>query len=89
MRPDAGEAIGLQFQLYRQLVGANRIAPLPLGLHLPGDTEQILHMMANFMPDDIGLREITRRAKTAAQFLEERQFDLDLVVARTVERPGG
>jgi hypothetical protein len=34
--------------------------------------------MAHLVGDDIGLREITGRAVTAPEFIEEREIDVDL-----------
>jgi len=42
--------------------------------------------MADFMGDDIGLREIAGRAEARRQFLEELEVEIDLLVERAIER---
>src|SRR6185295_1164900 len=46
-------------------------------------------MVAIFMGDDIGARELARRAETLVQFVEKSQVEIDMGVARAIERPGG
>src|SRR5712671_5357917 len=46
-------------------------------------------MMAIFMGDDIGARELARRAETLVQFIEESQVEIDMGVARAIEGSGG
>jgi hypothetical protein len=45
--------------------------------------------MAIFMGDDISAGEFSRRAKAAAQFIEESQIQIDVLIAGTIERPRG
>ena len=42
--------------------------------------------MADFVRDDVRLREIARRAKPLRQVTEETQIDVDLVIPRAIER---
>ena len=44
--------------------------------------------MAVFMRNDIGLRELSRRAEALAQLVVEREVEIDVIVLRTIERPG-
>lgn len=80
MSPDASEAIGLQLNAHRRLVLA-----LALNLNLRR-ADQILHVVTNFVRDDIGLREIARRAQTITHQIIEARVDVEFVVARAVER---
>ncbi len=64
MGPDAGIAVGLEFHAYRDGVGL-RWRHAALGA--PGlfvDAGQVLHMVADFMGDDIGLGKFTIHLET-------------------------
>ena len=67
-------------------VGLPLAHPRLQGLHLVGDAQQFLHVMADLVGDDVGLREIARCAKAPCQFAEERRVEVDRAVARAVER---
>ena len=85
--PHAGETIGLQLELDRERVCAGATPrPLLSLLHLAIDAEQVLHVMADFMRYDIGLREITRRAKPFRELGKEPEVQVDLPVCRAIER---
>ncbi len=45
--------------------------------------------MAEFVRQYIGLRELARRAKAAAQLVEEAEIDIDLLILGTIERARG
>src|SRR5690349_529882 len=45
--------------------------------------------MSHLVSDDVGLREIAWRAKSPIQFVEEAHIDVDLSIARAVERARG
>src|ERR1051325_10800211 len=45
--------------------------------------------MSHLMGNDVCLREIPGRAEAPAQFVEERQIEINLVVVGTVERSDG
>jgi hypothetical protein len=57
LAPDAGQAVGLQFHAYRQGIGLASLARWRAFMHLVGDAEQVLHVMADFVGDDVGLGE--------------------------------
>ena len=59
--PDAGEAIGLQLHAHLERIGLALVHALPRRLDLIGDAEQLLHVVADLMRDDIGLGEIAGR----------------------------
>jgi hypothetical protein len=63
--------------------------PLPRGLHLAGDAQQILHMVTHLVGDHVGLGKIARRPVAGLQLLVEGQVDIHLLVGRAVERPHG
>ena len=72
-RPHAGEEVGLEFEADRQLVAFDLARPLPGLLDLAGDAEQVLHVVADLVGDDVGLGEIARRAELVVQLVEERR----------------
>ncbi len=88
--PDAGEAVGLQFHAHLKLVGG-RLARSLLAQrhHLVGNAEQRLHVVADLVRDNVGLREIARRMEAALQFLVEAQVDVDGAVERAIEGAHG
>ena len=92
VRPDAGEAVGLQLDPHLQRL-APRLSPAALLrlLHLRQDAEQVLHVMADLVRDHIGLRELAGLAAAAAEarleLAEERGVEIDLAVVRAIERP--
>ena len=75
VRPHAGKAIRLQLHPHLDLIGVARISLLHL-LHLVGDAENGLHVMANLVGDDVGLREVARRAEAALQLLIEGEVEV-------------
>ena len=84
--PDAGEAVGLQLHAHLERVGLRLAHALARGLDLIGDAEQLLHVMADLMRDDIGLGHVARRVEAVLQLLVEVEVDIDLLVVRAVER---
>src|SRR5947209_7643950 len=86
--PDARQAVGLKLQLHRQRVGAARVLLLQT-FDLVADPQQLLHVMAELVGDDVGLRELARRAEAVAQLAVEAEVDVDLLIGRTVEGAHG
>ena len=77
-RPHAGIAIGLKFDL-----DLDRIAfgLARAGLQLVRLVEralQVLDVMADLVRDDIGLREVARRAEALRQLVEEARVEINL-----------
>src|SRR5690606_40505664 len=61
VRPDAGQAVGLQFLAHQQAVSAFQcLASLARGVHLGGNAQQGLHMVAHLVGDHVGLGEVAR-----------------------------
>ena len=91
VRPDAGEAIGLQFNLDLQAIGPDLVHALLLLLDFRHHAEQVLDVMADFMGDHIGLRELAgaplAAMKPRLDFIEERGVRIDLLIVRAIERP--
>ena len=88
IRPDAGEAIRLQFQADRQRIRLRR-ASLLEGLDLVGDAQDLLDMMADLMGQHVGLGEFAGRPEPVFQFVVEAEVHVDFLVRRTIEGSGG
>lgn len=56
-------------------------------LDLLGDAEQILHVMAHLMGNDIGLSEISWGAKALPDLLEEAHIQIDVSLETSVKWP--
>src|SRR5262249_4172993 len=95
VRPDAGEAIGLQFDAHLQRV-AVRLAGRRLLLlaHPRQNAELVLHVVADLMRDHISLGEFAGVAVRAAaelvlQVVVECDVEIDALIVRAVERSHG
>ena len=86
--PHARQAIGLKFEGNGEAIALRR-HPLLEVAHLLLDAQNLLHMVPDFVRQYVGLRELARSAKTIAKLVEEGEIDIDLLVRRTVKRPGG
>src|SRR5262245_20888937 len=95
VRPDPGEAIGLQLDPHLQLVGIALVHAALHRLHPRQNAEQVLHVMADLVRDYVGLGELAALAADLAaaeapfEILKERGVEIDLAIDRTVERPHG
>ena len=86
MAPDSGKTVRLQFLLYRQCVdGCLRFTRAGLTYFL-ADAQQVLHVMADFVSDDVSLRKVTGRAELLAHVVKEREIQIDLIVAGAIKR---
>src|SRR5690606_25228618 len=86
--PDAGEAVGLQLEAYRELVVV-ALVQLPARLvHLLHCAQEVLDVLADLVRDHVGLGEIPARAEALAQHLVEAEIDVDGFVRGTVEGAG-
>ena len=81
VRPDAGEAVGLQ-------LGAHRAAGRARSARAAAESaEQVLDVVAVLVGEHVRLRErAARRAEAVAQLVEEAEVDVDVLVDRAVER---
>jgi len=83
--PDAGKKVGLQLKTDGVLV-VFFLADAPLhGRHLVGDAEQVLHMVADLMGDDISDGKIAGGIVLVLQLLAEGEIDINLFVPGAVE----
>ncbi len=86
VRPDAGQAVGLQFQANRQRIGLALADALLHRMHFARNSQQVLDVMTDFVGDDVRLREIAGRPETRPHLVVEAQVDVGLLVGGTVER---
>ena len=88
VRPDAGEAVGLQLGADRQRIRLSLAELLLALMHVGEDAEHVLHMVADLVRQHIGLREIAGRAEARAKLVVEAEVDIEVPVGRAVERSG-
>src|SRR3989304_1300993 len=84
MAPDAGKTIGLELERHRGAVFAR--ASIGGGAFV--QTEQVLHVMAQSVRDDVGRGKIAWRAEALGQRGEEPQIQVHLAIRWAVERSG-
>src|SRR5215218_4077238 len=77
--PHAGEAVGLELHLDRELVLPARVLLLELA-DLALDPRHRLDVVPDLVRDDIRLREVARRPEAVAKLLEEVRVQVDLPV---------
>src|SRR5262245_7184415 len=87
--PNAGQKICLQLQPDRQPIVFSFTNPASSRLHAIGNAGQILHVMSNFVRDDVRLREIATCAEALLEFTEKAEVDVNASILRTIERTGG
>ena len=78
VRPDAGEAVGLQLEPHRELVRARPGPPAARRSTSSIDAEQVLDVVADLVRDHVGLREVAGRAEALCSSRHEREVDVDL-----------
>ena len=87
VRPYARETVGLQLEIDGESVLLPRILTGEV-LHLLLDPENVLHMVAEFVRNDVGLCKLGVGAAKTPQFIPEAEVDVDLFVRRAVKRSG-
>ena len=89
MSPDAGKEIGLELEPHREAVVFRFTDAATLRLHLVADTEEILHVMSDFVRDNVSLREVSGRAEAFVERSIESKVDVNAPILRAVERSTG
>src|SRR5262249_18526716 len=84
--PDSGEAVRLQLDAHRLRVARPLRRAAAEVLPVAHQPELVLDVMTDLVGDDIGAREIARRAEALRKLPEELQIQIDVLVAGTVER---
>jgi hypothetical protein len=80
--PDPCKEICMQLQTYRLLIEIGLTAPLG---ECCRNSKKILHVMGNFMRDDVCLGKISRSLQRSGEFIKEAQIYIDAAIRRTVE----
>ena len=88
MSPHTRETVRLELEPNRELVRFGWIRLRELS-HARVRAEQVLDVVAELVREHVGLREIPTCAQALLQLLEESEVEIDLLILRTVERPGG
>ena len=84
--PEVHRVIGLQLHPLRHFIGF-RFAHAPPHLVEPRQhPDQVLHVVADLMRDHISLGEITGCTELTRQLVEESGVEINLAVARAIER---
>src|SRR5262245_49607991 len=83
--PDAGETIGLKLHAHLQGIGLCLPHALFERFDLIGDAEKLLHVMADLMRNDVGLRHVSWRAEAVLEVLVEVEVDIDLLVEGAIK----
>ncbi len=87
--PHTRQAIGLQLLAYQQAAIALHLPPLlACFLDFRRHAEQRLHMVSDFVGNDVGLGEVSGGGEALGHFLEETHVQIDLPVCRAIERTG-
>lgn len=90
--PDAGIVVGLQLDADGGAVLVVLVLAGHLAMGLVEGAEEMLHMMAHLVGDDIGAGEVAAGSDGAAHLVEEVEVEVYLLVGRAVEgacRRGG
>jgi hypothetical protein len=88
-RPNACQKICLELEPDRKLIVFRLTHSTARRLHTIANAEQVLHVMSNFVGDDVGLCEIPSRAETILELTKKTEIDVNASILRTIERTGG
>ena len=87
--PNAGEEIGLELEAHGELVTFPLTGAAAGSVNLFGDAEDFLHVVANFVGDDIGLGEVAGCAETLFHFAVKAEVEVHTFIFRTIEGTDG
>src|SRR5262249_44817755 len=73
----------------RELIVFRFADPTACRLYAIGNTEQILHVMPNFVRYNVGLCEIASCTQAFLELTEKAEVDVNTSILRTIERTGG
>ena len=84
--PHTGIVVGQQLQAHTDLVGSHLVGTVHSLMGLGEGTCEILHVVADLVGNDVSISEgVTLDTQLALHLREERQVDVEFLVARTVE----
>ena len=84
--PNASQEIGLELEADRELIVFRLTHPTARRLRAIRNTEQILHVMPNFVGYDVRFREITSGTQALLELTEKTEVDVNALILRTIER---
>ena len=76
MSPYAGIIVGKEFQAHADLVGRNLVGLVHLLMGLAQYAQQVLHVVAHLMGDDVGIGEVAVGTQLPLHGGEEAQVDV-------------
>ena len=83
--PDAGEEIGLKLEANGELVPLALAGAAASSVDLVGDAEDFLHVVADFVGDDVGLGEVAGCAEAVLQFAIEVEVKVNTFIFGAVK----
>lgn len=86
--PDAGVAVGLEFEVDGEVVALAGLLLFEL-TDLAFGAEELLDVVAEFVGDDVGLGELAGVSAEAFEVVPEAEVDVDFLVGGAVEGAGG
>jgi hypothetical protein len=83
--PNPSQTVGLQFDANTKLIYLLRITSRLHSLSSIFNTDQVLHMVAHFVRDHVGLCEIAGCVIHLFECVEETKIEVDLMISRAIE----
>ena len=83
--PYASVVVGLEFDADGGLVFSGFVLAGHLGVRLVERAEEVLHVVAYFVGDNVGACEVAAGSDGGRHFVEEVKVEVDLFVGRAVE----
>src|SRR5512132_74963 len=87
--PNTSEKIRLQLEPDREPIVIRFAHATARRLHTIGNAEQFLHVMSNFVGDNVGLCEIASCTQAFLELTEKTEVDVNASILRTIEWTGG
>src|SRR5688572_31266634 len=87
MSPHPGVAVGLQLHAHGELVALPLAGAALRVANAVRDAGDRLDVMSDFVRNDVGLREVARRAESLIEVPEEGEVEIHLPIVRAIERP--
>ena len=87
--PDAGEAVRLKLESHGEGIGFALAGAALTRLDLAHNAEQVLHVMADFVGNHIGLSKIPGGFETVMEFTKESEVDINFLVVAAIEGSSG
>src|SRR4030042_2196009 len=89
MRPHTCKKVGLQFKPYQEPVCVYFAYSCPLIIDITKYSELVLHMVANFMGNNVSNCKIAICSEPRFKFIKKSKVDIYLLITRTIKWPAG